>query len=242
VKRANQTREKIRDVAQKLIAEHGVDGISIRDIVTAAGQRNMASLYYYFRNKDELIKELVRDAWELMESARAEHLGRLEEIGEPLTVRQIAHVMVSGAKFDPVEGGRNDTIMRFMGAVNQTHRHLLVDVIGGEHRKTYDKCQALLRKRLTHIPPPVLNQRLLFFNIAFSNFLVAREEAMAAGGRAGEYWSHPGTYANMLDFLCGGLQAPCTISELAAGAEADALQTRHFAEAVYGGAADRAAG
>ena len=43
--RKNNTREKIKDVAQQLIAEHGVDGISIRDIIIAAGQRNMASLW-----------------------------------------------------------------------------------------------------------------------------------------------------------------------------------------------------
>ena len=116
--RKNTTREKIKDVAQQLIAEHGVDGISIRDIIIAAGQRNMASLYYYFRSKEELIKELVYDANGVMEATRTDYLAKLEEIGEPLTVRQIVHVILSGgAKLDPSQGGRNATIMRFFGAV-----------------------------------------------------------------------------------------------------------------------------
>jgi AcrR family transcriptional regulator len=95
--RKNTTREKIKDVAQQLIAEHGVDGISIRDIIIAAGQRNMASLYYYFRSKEELIKELVFDANAIMEATRTDYLAKIEEIGEPLTVRQIVHVILSAS-------------------------------------------------------------------------------------------------------------------------------------------------
>jgi AcrR family transcriptional regulator len=227
-KRTTQTRDKIKDVAQQLIAEHGVDGMSIRDIITAAGQRNMASLYYYFRNKEELIKELIVDAAEIMEGTRADHLSRMEEIGEPLTVRQIVHIILSGAKLDPSEGGRNATIMRFIGAVRQSHRHLFVEAIGDKYNKTFQRCLDLLRNQLQHIPLPILNQRLLFLDSCGTNLLIAREEAMASPGHAREYWEQPRTYLNMLDFLCGGLQAPVTESELGLSDDVNAGRIRHF--------------
>ncbi len=222
------TRDKIKEVAQQMIAEHGVDGISIRDIITAAGQRNMASLYYYFRSKEELIKELIVDASILMEGNRADHLAKLEEIGEPLSVRQIAHVLISGAKLDPLQGGRNSTIMRFLAAVTQTHRHLFNEAIGDKYNKTFQRCLDLLREQLKHIPLPILNQRLLFFSICATNLLTAREEGLASGGHAREYWSQPGTYLNILDFMCGGLEAPVTQAEAMGTMSDHAPSIRHF--------------
>jgi AcrR family transcriptional regulator len=226
-KRPNDTRDRIKAVAQQLIAEHGVDGIAIRDIITGAGQRNMASLYYYFRSKEELIKEIIVDTSELMEGTRADYLARLEEIGEPLSVRQIVHVLVSGAKLDPAKGGRNATVMRFIGSVTQTHRHLLVEAIGDKYNRTYKYCLELLRRQLTHIPLPILNQRLLFLSDTITSLLSARETALASEGGGKEYWSQPGIYLNMLDFMCGGLQAPVTTQELCATSPAE-LNIRHF--------------
>jgi AcrR family transcriptional regulator len=227
-RKINNTRERIKDVAQELIAEHGVAGISIRDIITAAGQRNMASLYYYFRSKEELIKELIVDGTQLMEGNRAEHLARLQEIGEPLTVRQIVHVMIGGAKLDPSQGGRNATIMRFFGAVTQTHRRLFVEVIGNEHNRTYQRCLDLLRQQLKDIPLPILNQRLLFLAACAMSLLIAREEALASTGHARDYWNQPETYINILDFMCAGLQAPVSQAEVDSIDQDVAPWTRHF--------------
>jgi AcrR family transcriptional regulator len=227
--RKNSTREKIKDVAQQLIAEHGVDGISIRDIIIAAGQRNMASLYYYFRSKEELIKELVYDANQVMEGTRTDYLAKLEEIGEPLTVRQIVHVILSGgAKLDPSQGGRNATIMRFFGAVTQTHRHLFEEAIGGQISPTSLKCMELLRQQLGHIPPAIVNQRLMFLWFSATSVLIAREEGLAAGGAQRDYWSQPGTYLNILDFMCGALQAPVTQTDLLGNSGDDLPMIRYF--------------
>lgn len=216
------TREKIKEMGQQLIAEHGVDGISIRDMITAAGQRNMASLYYYFRSKEELLRELLVEAADMMEGIRRDHLARLEEIGEPLTVRQIVHALISGAKLDPTKGGRSATIMRFIGTVSHTHRHLFVEAFSDPHNRTYQRCLDLLRNQLPHIPLMVLNQRLLFFITCSTSLMIAREEALTSEGHhARKYWSQPGTYLNMLDFLCAGLSAPVTQIELAEVAEAN---------------------
>ena len=51
----------MKAVAQRLFAQHGIDGVTVADIVAAAGQRNKASLQYHFGSKDELIGELLVD-------------------------------------------------------------------------------------------------------------------------------------------------------------------------------------
>ena len=56
-----ETRRRIKVVAQRLFAERGIDGVSVQEILGAAGQRNRASLQYHFGSKEALIAELVVD-------------------------------------------------------------------------------------------------------------------------------------------------------------------------------------
>ena len=48
------TRDAILDEAEARFAERGFDGVSMREIATAVGLRNQASLYHYFSNKQAM--------------------------------------------------------------------------------------------------------------------------------------------------------------------------------------------
>lgn len=52
------TRQKILDAAEKLFAELGIDGASLRTITDAAGV-NLGSIHYYFKTKDQLVTEVL---------------------------------------------------------------------------------------------------------------------------------------------------------------------------------------
>ena len=51
----NDTRRQIMDVAERLFAEHGLSGISLRSIVAEAGV-NLAAIHYYFGGKEALFE------------------------------------------------------------------------------------------------------------------------------------------------------------------------------------------
>ena len=53
------SRDQILDAAELLMAEHGVDAVSLRDINQAAGQRNASSIQYHFGNRDGLLVAVV---------------------------------------------------------------------------------------------------------------------------------------------------------------------------------------
>ena len=74
------------------------------------------------------------------------------------------------------------SILGFFGAVTQTHRHLFEEAIGGQISPTSLKCMELLRQQLPHIPPAIVNQRLMFLWFSATSVLIAREEGLAAGG------------------------------------------------------------
>ena len=58
---SEETRNQIKAEAQMLFARHGIDAVTVQQIVDAAGQRNNAALYYHFRTKEELIRQMVVD-------------------------------------------------------------------------------------------------------------------------------------------------------------------------------------
>ncbi|HEX4223646.1 MAG TPA: helix-turn-helix domain-containing protein [Pseudonocardiaceae bacterium] len=57
--RAQLAMDKLVDAAERLYAEHGFAGVSIRQISDAAGQRNKSVVQYHFSNRDELIKAII---------------------------------------------------------------------------------------------------------------------------------------------------------------------------------------
>jgi AcrR family transcriptional regulator len=114
VENAPDTRERIFLAAERLFAQRGFDGVSVRDIVEAA-QVNLAAVSYHFGSKSELLlavfgaraKELNRERRALLRDAEARHGGHppLAEIlralmGPPILWR------------DPASG--KDTASRFI--------------------------------------------------------------------------------------------------------------------------------
>ena len=49
------TRTRILDAAERLVAERGFHGVSLREITAAAGA-NSAAVHYYFRHKEDLLE------------------------------------------------------------------------------------------------------------------------------------------------------------------------------------------
>ncbi len=56
---APTTRDAILDAAERLFAERGFDGVSMREIAAEAGLRNQASLYHHFRDKRALYEAVL---------------------------------------------------------------------------------------------------------------------------------------------------------------------------------------
>ena len=50
-----ETRDRILRAAEVLLADQGIDGVSLREINRAAGQSNTAAVQYYFGDRDGLL-------------------------------------------------------------------------------------------------------------------------------------------------------------------------------------------
>jgi AcrR family transcriptional regulator len=81
------TKDQLKAAAQILFARHGIDGVTVQQIVQAAGQRNKAALQYHFGSKEELIRQLVVEGAKALDDRRNHLLDAIEQSGEPVTVR-----------------------------------------------------------------------------------------------------------------------------------------------------------
>jgi AcrR family transcriptional regulator len=72
-------RDEILRSAERLFAEHGVDGISLREINRAAQQRNATAIQYHFQDRDGLLLAVV-DRWVTRLASDVQR--RLDELDE----------------------------------------------------------------------------------------------------------------------------------------------------------------
>lgn len=200
-------REKIKDAAQALFAERGLEGVTVRRIVAAAGQKNMAALHYYFGTKEDLVRELIVDAARLMDGRRNEMLDRAEAQGGPRSLREVIAIMVDSIVVAP-DHPRARTYMRFVAQIVATRRDLFDTAIGERWNTGYQRCLAHIRRLQPDLPLPVVNQRLLFLGIYLFNVLAAREGAAASGPEPHPYWQSPQLLDGLVDSACGLVQAP----------------------------------
>src|SRR5260370_20761759 len=91
---SEETRNKRRAGARLLLARHGVDAVTVQQIVDAAGQRNNAALYYHFRTKEELIRQMVVDGAAVLDALRREMLDDMENRGGPANIREVMLVLI----------------------------------------------------------------------------------------------------------------------------------------------------
>ncbi|WP_267137416.1 TetR/AcrR family transcriptional regulator [Anianabacter salinae] len=83
------TRDALRDAAEELYAEKGIDGVTTRGLAERAGV-NMAAVNYHFRNKDNLTLEVFRDVARRTVKRRLDSLARIE--AEAATENRAPHL------------------------------------------------------------------------------------------------------------------------------------------------------
>lgn len=71
-----ETQERILDAAERLFAERGVDGSSLR-AVTRQAEVNLAAVHYHFGSKEALLEAVMARRIEPINQARLKHLEEL---------------------------------------------------------------------------------------------------------------------------------------------------------------------
>jgi AcrR family transcriptional regulator len=200
------TKSQIKAAAQLLFARHGVDAVTIQQIVAAAGQRNNAALHYHFGTKEELIRELVVDGAAVLDERRQGMLREIDARGGPSSVREVLLVLVMPV----IELGNDERwrgYIRFTSSLQASDRKTLRAALNNRWNAGYVACFAHL-KRMLPLPAALVEQRLSIFSIYANAILSAREAAAETRNTKNGLWDQRFTIDNILDTLEAAITCP----------------------------------
>ena len=86
--RSQRTRERLLDAAERLFAERGFEGTSLRAVTQAAGA-SVSAAHYHFGSKEALLHATLLRRVEPVNRARLARLGALEERGGPVALEAL---------------------------------------------------------------------------------------------------------------------------------------------------------
>jgi AcrR family transcriptional regulator len=206
---ARTTRERIKRAARELFALNGVGAVTVRDIVRAAGGKNVSALNYYFGSKEELIETLIRDALAAANARWDRALTALEAAGGPKSVREVVEILVLRG-LQPNAGEGDEASARFFATLLHTRHRLVTDTVAKLEFSAYDRALRHIRRLMPPMPDSAKDQRLLFYFWASSSIFAVLEGALDENRSYAEPWSAPDPLGNFIDAAVAMFEAPLT--------------------------------
>src|SRR6201987_6029483 len=204
---SEETRNQIKAAAQMLFARRGVDGVTVQEIVDAAGQRNNAALHYHFGSKEELILQMVVDGAAVLDERRREMLDEIEARGGPKSIREVMLVLVMPV----IELGEDERwrgYVRFTSNLQASDPKTLRDALNNRWNASYIECFDHF-KRMLPLPAALAEQRRSILTIYANAVLSAREAALESRNtRNSRLWGQSFTIENILDMLEAAIACP----------------------------------
>ena len=87
-------RARILDEAERLFAERGITGVSLREITEAAGQRNASVVQYHFGSRAGLVAAIVERHMTVVDADRTARLDAATPIADDLGVHEAMRILV----------------------------------------------------------------------------------------------------------------------------------------------------
>ena len=203
--RSDATKNALMRATEKLVAERGVENISIKEIVAEAGQKNESALQYHFQNLTGLLRAIHDERSEQVHQKRAELLADVLKNSNPLKLRDICLLMVRPT-FELARS--NVEFRRYVKAFGHElalsePSPLKMAVRSGGGGESGAQMGELLKAALPHLNEEAYHRRLeaAVMLCSASMYHQARQKS-AFRGRQSELFLH-----NLVDALCGLLGA-----------------------------------
>jgi AcrR family transcriptional regulator len=214
------TRERILDTAERLFAEQGYSGTSLRTIIAAA-QVNLAAVHYYFRSKEALLEAVFLRRAEPANRERLELLERCElEAGNaaPELEKVIEAFVVPAFQtaYDPARGG--PVFQSLMGRL-YAEGDTLPRIVGTHFLPLLSRFASALARALPDLPPDELFWRVHFAMGATAQALRGTKDWEIFGGPKREGSDSELIRQRLVIFLGAAFRAPVTSAPLLEKAE-----------------------
>jgi AcrR family transcriptional regulator len=195
--------------AERLFAEHGISGVSLRQVVHGAGHKNMSAAHYHFGSRDGLLRAVMELRMSRINSCRSELFARASSspAGHDLRFYVEAFVLPLADQLTPRPEG--NYCLRFL----EQYRHFPTDYeLLLRLEPTAFQMAEQIKRLLSYLPKPIVDARL---NNAWSMIvaaLAAIEEHISDGRQSVR--DLPLLTADLVDTMTAALSAPLSSETL----------------------------
>jgi AcrR family transcriptional regulator len=199
--RGDATRLLLLEKAEELFAHRGISAVPLRDIGTAAGQKNNVVVQYHFGDRESLIREIAAHRSQLSEQVRVELLADLLAKGSPPQVTDLVQAWIKALSCH-LEADNYYLAFLSRYAVERGDYHGLE---GGEINSTIYTFTSMLRRLLPTYPRALLEERWMVMMTNAVHTLARYQASLRAGAL-----SAPLSYliADLVVLFSAAIEAP----------------------------------
>jgi AcrR family transcriptional regulator len=166
-----KTAQRLMIAAERLYGQHGLDGISLRQLVAAAGQANNYAVQHHFGSKLALIQAVSEMRLPAMEAEREILLDQARRDGDLGVERMLAALLAPLVTV--LDEAALQDYARFTLSVMHLDPHLHPFMKSADISPASMEIHGRLEQSLSHLPPDVFRRRL---SLAASVFLNGASE------------------------------------------------------------------
>lgn len=203
------TRERLLLEAMRLFAQEGMNAVSLRRIVAAAGAANLSALHYHFGNRARVVEEVTQMLKRILVPRCCT---RLEALGE----REHSVRDVLDAAFGPMidmlgEPGLGRDAVCFIGRLGWDFGEEGQRFSAEMHREVLEMTLRRLQSLLPGTPTEVLQFRLLltmnslYYGISYRSYALRSPFGPLSMGRRGNAQQERALF---MDYLEAGIRHP----------------------------------
>jgi AcrR family transcriptional regulator len=196
---ATETRERLLAEARRLFATRGVFETTSREIVEAAGQRNVSALTYHFGSREGVLRAILLRFDEILDAERGELLAR---IGEDASTRDlVATLLIPYAR--PLRTADGRDYLRIVAQLGERFPHWRDEELTGPYLR---RILGLLEARPADFPRAVRRERVVAAITLMTAAMAERARLTAEGSR--RRLDDRTFLGNLADMIVGLLEAP----------------------------------
>lgn len=202
------TKDRILDAAERLFADRGLAGTSLRAITAAAGV-NLAAVHYHFGSKEALVRALLARRIEPLNRERLRLLDECEAAARPPSLEAVLEAFVG----PPLRGGldprgEGSSFMRFLGRIQAEPREEWRDLFYGQFEEVRRRFTKAFARACPGLSPGEIAWRFLFAIGVLSGALADPQRIEFLSDGRCEEPDPESALREIVPFLAAGFRAP----------------------------------